>query len=894
MSAAPQLAVLLIEDSESDALLAVAALERSGFEVVSRRVQDADEMRLALEEGHWDVALCDHVLPRFDTLAALEILGASGLDTPLIVVSGAVGEEAAASAIRHGAADFVSKDHLLRLGSAVRTQLRATDLRAGQRRAEAQFRSAFDDAPFGTALITLDPEPGKIVRVNHAMCEAIGYDSETLLGSRVQDYLHPDEQARLERGLEAVLGGRTHTYRAETRIVTAAGTEAWFLCSVSYVRAPGGVDAIAHFVDIDARKRVEDALHVAHEQALEASRLKSEFVVNMSHELRTPLNGVIGLAGLLSETRLNTDQTAYVSGIRTSGQALMGVIGGILDFSKIEAGTLAIEPVEFEPAEIVAEVCALVAPTVKEKRLLLNATVAPDVPDRVRADAVRIRQVLTNLVGNAVKFTDEGTVSVRLASGDTPSNALRFEVTDAGPGMEPGATPFEPFWQADSSMTRHHGGTGLGLAIADRMVELMGGQIAFAPAPGGGTRFTFSVPTDEVAATPAAESTFTGMRALVTSPDDGTRVVLGRQLSGMGVHVTLAERLTASLLRDAVVAGQPYGLAVVEPAPSDSLAAVVNEIAAASAIHETSLLVLTDLNRARADGTVVGGECVLAMPFGPSRLAMTVARLLGGAGSASKTRRRSRGRLLLVEDDAINQLFAVDLLKRDGWDVELAEDGEAAVSLATTGSYDAILMDCQMPKLDGYRATEEIRRMEAPGSHTPIIAVTAHATERDQERCLGAGMDGYVAKPFTTEELEAALSRSVPSRAPRAPASRRASHRRLQPVLDASKLAGIEPATATKLAALFVEKSRERIADLEMAAHTGDDTSLRELAHTLKGSSATIGALRMQEACRRFEEAVSSGRRSELAARQGDLARAFAQTEEELYPTIRGGLDVQR
>ncbi|HEY1775989.1 MAG TPA: response regulator, partial [Solirubrobacteraceae bacterium] len=600
---------------------------------------------------------------------------------------------------------------------------------------------------------------------------------------------------------------------------------------------------------------------------------------------------------------LTNAQDAYVAGIRTSGHALMGVIGGILDFSKIEAGTLTIEPVEFEPAETVAEVCALLAPTVKEKRLDLRVTVDAAVPDRVRADAVRIRQVLTNLAGNAVKFTDAGEVSIRVALGGPDGSQLRFDVTDAGPGIEPGARPFEPFWQADSSMTRHHGGTGLGLAIAERMVELMGGEIHFESASSGGCHFWFTVTYENAPLTASAGKDLAGVRALLVDRDANRRAIIERQLNSLGLVVTASDDVDGALgaLNTNGDTSSAYGVLIQGCSPADAnIATQLEAMRATPLIAETPVLMIASAAAAPAIAAEVGADCTLTEPFGPSLLAHAVVRAMGVmSGSLSVAHPRSRGRLLLVEDDAINQLFAVDLLKRDGWEVEVAEDGGEAVELALKGGYDAILMDCQMPKVDGYRATEEIRRLEGEQFHTPIIAVTAHATARDRQRCIGAGMDAYVAKPFTTAQLESALHEglngsagSTPRAFPRPATPRRASHRRFTPILDRGKLAHTDPTVAKQLVELFSRTSRQRISELETALIAGDGATIRTLGHTLKGAAATIGAHQMAAECERLRASVADGVTMEAHARHAELERIFMRTEVELEHANREAADV--
>ena len=889
MNAVRELAVLLVDDLESDTVRETLALERAGYRVRARRVQSAEEMAEALGTADWDVVLCDHTVSRFGTVAALGVLAATGSDLPLIVVSGTVGEEAAAAAIRNGAADFVSKNHLNHLASAVRTQLRAAELRAAQRHAEAQFRSAFDDAPFGSALLALGPDAGRLLRVNRALCEATGHTSAQLLGAQIEDLLHADDRTGVANGLGAVLSSRNHVYQTEVRLINAVGRESWFLFSVSYVRAPGGQDAVAHFVDIDARKRVEATLQRAHSHALEASRIKSEFVVNMSHELRTPLNGVVGLAGLLADTNLTADQSAYVAGIRSSGQALVGVIGGILDFSKIEAGTLSIDVADFEPAEVLAEVCELFSPIASDKGLQFTASVDEAVPDRVSADGGRIRQVLTNLAGNAVKFTDAGAIALRLSVENGDRSQLRFDVTDAGPGIDPTARPFEPFWQADSSMTRHQGGTGLGLAIAERMVELMNGRIHVASTLGGGSHFWFVVPCQAARSRQDQPTDLLGVRALVADDNLSRRVILARLLDSLGVRVTVVEDGAAALaeLHTGADAGDPYRIAALDQLMSHveghSVPATVRMTVSLAA---TRVMLLTATPLSARPAEEAGADSNLSEPLVRSRLAAEIARVLGLESTASSALRLSgRGRLLLVEDDAINRLYAVDLLRREGWKVDVAGDGARAVELALSGGYDAILMDCQMPNLDGYRATEEIRRIEGTELHTPIVAVTAHATSYDRQRCLLAGMDGYVAKPFTIAQLDDALRRQLDSRqrlratASPPPHDTAGRPQRPLPVLDDRRLAEASDAVRSQLVEMFADSARERIAGLAQAAAAGDIATVRALAHTLKGASATIGAQRMDQACDRLGKAAARGRADEMSERQHDLEQAFELTD---------------
>lgn len=726
-SAARRLSVLIVEDVEDDAALDVLVLEDAGYKIRWKRVQDASEMRSALHERSWDLVLCDHALPRFSSLAALRTLKtAHALGTPMIVVSGAIGEETAAAVIRDGAADFVNKNNLRRLPTVVATALRQARIRSAAMRTEAEFHSAFDDAPFPSALISLRPHSGRLVRVNKAMCEAAGITSTKLKRMHLVVLVHPDDRKLLEREIESVASGASEVHHVELRLRAATGEVRWIILSLSAVRdkARAWEFAIAQFIDVTARKQAEDVLERARTEALEASRIKSEFVANMSHEIRTPLNGIVGLTNLLAETVLDEEQRNYVTSLRASGGSLVAVVERVLDFSRIEAGKFQPAAEDFEPAALVRHAMDVIAGSAEPKQLSVSTHADADVPKRLNADAVRISEVLVNLLGNAVKFTDSGgQVSVHLSLVPEEPLALRFEVSDTGIGIEPGiqGSVFEPFWQADQSMSRRYGGTGLGLTIARQIVERLHGRIGLRSAPGEGSTFWFEVPC----------------QAVFDWRTDGA-------------------------------------------APND-----------APAVEEP--------------------EC------------SSVA---------------SDGIVLLAEDDRVNQLVARKLLERVGCRVEIAANGREAVDLTSTHDYEMVFMDCQMPVLDGYAATRAIREQEGAQRHTPIVAMTAHAMPGDREKCLAAGMDGYIAKPVEREDIERALARFAHTG--RTPADSRAF--RPEVLLDT-----VGRETAESIWQQFVQESEERTAQLEAAIDVRDLEAMHEIAHGLKGAAATVGASAVAE-----------------------------------------------
>jgi PAS domain S-box-containing protein len=417
------ISVLIVEDNESDAQLDVLALEDAGYEVEWRRVQEATELGAALEENGWDLVLSDHRMPRFDAFDALAVLRASRVDIPLIVVSGAVGEETAVAVMLEGAADFVSKDRLGRLGAVVAVHLREAENRRRRRIAEdalvesqERFKQAFENAPIGIALMALD---GRWTRVNRALSAITGYTADQLLTKRSGEISHPDDVEAEVEPRARLVAGEIGDYKVEKRYLGAQGEIVWVSLSVSLVRDPRGEPSyyIYQVEDISERKWADEELRAARDAALEASRLKSDFVANVSHEIRTPLSGVVGLSELLLGTELDTDQRQLVAGVCASADALMSVINDILDFSKIEAGKLELDIDDFSPRKLVKDVCAIVAGAAEEGGINLDVAVDAIVPRTVRSDGNRWRQVLANLVKNAVKHGVQAPRRVAARSG---------------------------------------------------------------------------------------------------------------------------------------------------------------------------------------------------------------------------------------------------------------------------------------------------------------------------------------------------------------------------------------------------------------------------------------------------------------------------------------------
>jgi CheY-like chemotaxis protein len=503
----------------------------------------------------------------------------------------------------------------------------------------------------------------------------------------------------------------------------------------------------------------------------------------MSHEIRTPMNGVIGLTGLLQSTRLDERQRQYVDGVHHAGEALLQIINDILNFSKVEAGKLELDIIDFNLVHVVEEAAELVAEHAQGKGLELLAYCSPEVPLGVRGDPSRLRQVLLNLASNAVKFTDSGEVVIRALLDDETDEGpvLRFEVTDTGVGLEEEARErlFEPFSQADSSTTRRFGGTGLGLAICRQLVTAMGGELGVDSELGRGSTFWFTLPLERAdvgaAPTQVKPGRLADVRALVVDDNHTNRLILGDQLTAWGMRVDVAEDGPAALqaLGEAAGTDAPYALVLLDLCMPDmdglELARRIARHPGAPGVQMVLLTSVTDVstNEARAAGIAV----CLTKPIQMSRLQVTLEELVAVSTTATREptapeaviRPSGRGHVLVVEDNPVNQLVAEGILEYLGYTTELAANGvEALASLART-SFAAVLMDCQMPEMDGYEATRELRRLEDDGRHLPVIAMTAGVTEGERERCAAAGMDDFVAKPVSPDELGATLARWVPT-----------------------------------------------------------------------------------------------------------------------------------
>src|SRR6267143_783133 len=627
-------------------------------------------------------------------------------------------------------------------------------------------------------------------------------------------------------------------------------------------------------VSEEADKRAESVMREARDLAERVARARSAFLANMSHEIRTPMNAVLGFVELILDTELTTEQRRALELVRSSSEALLMILNDILDYSKIEAEHLELESIPFDVSKVVHATASLLAVRAREKHLELLAEVSADVPRGVRGDPTRVRQVLMNLIGNAIKFTEQGEVVVSVSAAASDGNvALTFLVRDTGIGIaaEHVTSVFKEFTQADSTMTRRYGGTGLGLAISQRLVKLMGGDIAVTSEVGRGSEFSFTL-TLPVETAPAARSTglaaLGGRRMLIVDDNQTNRRILREMLAAEGVNVD--EVSTAADGLDALRRTR-YDLAILDvQMPDMDGFQLATAVRAEKKLARTNLLMLTSAGQ-RGDGErcrELGIRGYLTKPISRSDLLEALGTVLaaapGEAGTPQVVTRhtiaesRRTLRVLLAEDNPVNQQVAVAMLVKRGHEVHVSSNGREAVDAVQDRDYDVVLMDIQMPEMDGFEATHAIRALPK-GKDLPIIGLTAHALSGERERCLSHGMTDYLAKPFKAHELFALVEGTAGPKAPAAPPPEP-----LAPPVDLEgfrttlREAGAEQALYS-IVDTYVRQAPDRLAALAAAAATGSGPEMAKAAHVFRGSSATIGARGLAELLERVETSARAG-----------------------------------
>jgi len=630
---------------------------------------------------------------------------------------------------------------------------------------------------------------GTITSWNSGAAEMFGYAPAEAMGRalNVGESTPEEEQARRQR----LVGGEKFSY--EARAMTRSGTAIDIQVAVAPLLDDANqcIGSIAVARDVTQRKRSEEALRLAREAAEAASHAKSSFLARMSHEIRTPMNGVLGMTELLLETGLTHTQRKYAETVQRSGKNLLGIINDLLDFSKIEAGKLELENVDMDLRRTLEDIVELLAERAHVKGLDLACSIPPDLVTHVRGDPLRLGQILTNLVGNAIKFTEHGSVVIRVAGvEETAKNVtMRFEVSDTGVGvsLEAQSRIFKEFSQADGSTTRKHGGSGLGLAISKQLVEMMGGNIHVESALGAGSTFSFTSSFEKQETQSHEDSRtvpmgmLTGARALIVESTAINRGILHAQMSNWGMtnRVAATPAQAIDMLAQAAARGAPYDIAIIDVGlPGMDALELARSIRSSAAIAKVRLVMLSrrqvDIRNAR----VAGIDACLAKPVRQSVLYECLVNVMAGQPQEAAAAKAvyepvnvvpggMRGNILLVEDNLINQQVALGMLQSQGYSVTVANNGREALAAHAQDAFDLILMDCHMPEMDGFEATREIRGRELSsiGKRVPVIAVTANAMAQDREECLKAGMDDHLSKPFSMLTLQDMLHRWMPQAA---------------------------------------------------------------------------------------------------------------------------------
>lgn len=766
---------------------------------------------------------------------------------------------------------------------------------------------------------------GTLISINPAAANSLGYTPDEMIGNKISDFM-PRSARRFFEGYLIQIQNK-HELSGLFNVQCRSGERRIWEYNNSLYEQPGkGSYILAHAVDVTDRHRIESELTIARNAALESARIKSEFLANMSHEIRTPMNGVLGMTDLLADTPLDNTQREYLNSIKKSGEALLTIINDILDFSKIEAGKLRFDKIDFDLRNTVESSVELFAEQAGAKNIELASLVNSDVEVALLGDPGRLRQVLTNLMGNALKFTEKGEIIVRVEKEKETRKkiVLRFSVSDTGIGIKAAAqkTLFQPFTQADGSITRKFGGTGLGLTISKQLVEMMKGQINVESKFGKGSVFWFTASFEKQEIfehkIETKQVVLGNLKALVVDDNRTNRMILTHQMKSWGIEVDEAADGRAALekLLEAADMMKPFDLVVFDLLmPSMDGFELARAIRADSSLKDARLILMPSFGRrghARmAKKTEIDGyltkpikqtdlfDCITTVVAGTGRKAdseQAVHKKLITKHTLQEIRENNSHRVLLVEDNAVNQKLIMIQLSRLGYRADLASNGVEAINAINKHSYDLVLMDCQMPEMDGYAATKIIRRSETNGKHLPIIAITANVMAKEVEKCFASGMDNCLAKPFSQQQLAAELNRWLtrsndPSKQEQltvSPAINNLNAKIANSVeLRINELRSeIGFDVVDEIISLFAEDSAQRLENLRRAISEENLTQIQYEAHGLKGSSGNVGAIPIADLCLEIENASK--------AENILLVRTIAKKLDDVFPFMLKSLSAIR
>lgn len=740
-----------------------------------------------------------------------------------------------------------------------------------------------EDLPLGLALV--DPD-GRTVWINQAARSLLGTDNVARASFRQEGTgeSYPADalpHARALRGERVIVD--------DICVRRDVGNT---ILEISASPVPPG--AFLSIRDITHRKVTEDELARARDEAVRSADVKTEFLANVSHEIRTPLNGVLGSTGLLLGTPLTPEQRDFAELIRSSGETLLSLVNDILDLSRVEAGKLTIETIDFNLDDLLESVIDHFASRAAGKGLKLRQWIPGEIPRMLRGDSHRIRQILLNLVGNAVKFADDGEVvlNIMMPRRSDSSVTLRFLVTDTGPGVDPETQKvlFEPFTQGDGSTTRKYGGSGLGLAVCKQLVEAMNGEIGLMSVRHEGSTFWFDLPLETQPATvtpPARQWDLSPFRALLVDPNEAQRMMVARHLGSTGLEIH--EALGAGEARIAA-AKDRFDLIVFEmQLPDEDGLAFARSLRLDPMRSATRLLLLTSFGRRRHDLIAfrsAGIDAFVVKPIRRTPLCESAARLLLGderpeiVVPPEPPPPLHRSDVLVVEDNAVNQLVILGQLERLGHSAVLAANGADALAELSTRRFDVVLMDCQMPGMDGFETTRRIRALAGTRSRVPIIAVTAHALAGERERCLEAGMNDYVAKPVSTEQLGAVIRLWTGTGRDAGEDGNLLTEGDLE-VLDREQLGALLSMNRSQegfLAGLVMRFRQDvpmRLAALRDGVTAGSSKDVALAAHALRSSSGSVGARRLYAIAAQIEASAAREKIAEVSERLETLEIEF-------------------